>query len=536
MEDEAPGSDQIVRTLLASGIDVCFANPGTTEMCLVASFDKVKGFKCVLGLHENVVTGAADGYARMTNKAAMTLLHLGVGLTNGMANLHNAKRALSPMINVIGEMATWHIDMDPLLGMDIEGVASAVSGLVKSTKSSSRLVQDVAEAVAHTKSFSTSISRVATLVVPHNVQREPAWYNAEAIERIAATRAVKGALEAESTLFERELAVEEITCGGAGTARFLEESCQAFAAAPGRSKALFLGSLVLRDDGHLAIAARIAAHTGCALLCENAFARVDRGEGRPNITRLPYFPSDAKKELAKYSVVMFVGTRVPVAMFGYTDGISSLVDYKTQRIVEVEHTQDFPGVLQFLEKKLGACAATPEYTVLNRPAIPSGSLTGAKISAVLAALQPEGTILVDESLTSGGQYWDYSAGCPKFSHLTLTGGAIGIGPALSVGCAVACPERQSLWTQAREQLNVITVICANSKYQILKIENQKQSLPGDGLNGLALTDLGTPKIEWVQLAAGMGVDAVSVSTAEELATHLQAALDKKGPFLIEALC
>jgi len=535
----------MVRALLASGVKVCFANPGTTEMPLVASFDRVPGMRAVLGLHENVVTAAADGYARMTNAPACTLLHLGVGLANGLANLHNAKRALTPVVNIVGEMPTWHRPADALLAMDIEKVASAVSSLVVTCNHVQRITHDVGTAVKHARTKRVDGGSVVTMVVPHDTQRLDGAFDAQVIQQLLPAAPSAETMEA----VELEFKQEEAQCGASSRAD-VDEASAAFLRAT--KKLLFLGSAVCRDDASLQRAGRIAAATGCHLMCENAFARVDRGAGRPALRRLPYFPDDARKELAQYSVVVFVGCRVPVAMFGYDDNKreSQLVDFKKQSVFQLNDTQTFVGMLEYFEVKVGAASAACQATPPKTPSMPTGTLNAAKLCSAIAALQPEGSIIVDESLTSGGMYWDISAGCPPFSHLTLTGGAIGIGPPLSVGVAVACPDRQvinfqadgsamytmqALWTQQRENLNIITVICSNGTYNILKIEQMKQKLPQVGSAAASLTNLGQPAIDWVQLAGGCGVKASRATSVEEFSTMMTAALNSSGPYLIEAM-
>jgi thiamine pyrophosphate-dependent acetolactate synthase large subunit-like protein len=365
-------------------------------------------------------------------------------------------------------------------------------------------------------------------------------------------------------------------------------------------------------------AGRVCQKAGCVLLCENAFPRIDRGAGIPAATRVPYFPREAHKEMSKYKTIVFVGARVPVAMFGYADGISALVDEEAQNIITVD-THDPVGALRYLARIMdcGGKDALYDAPAIQRPKRPRGKLTADKMCAAIALFQPENAIIIDESLTSGTSYWRHSSACPPFSHLTLTGGAIGSGPPLAVGAAVACPNRrviniqadgsglyslqvkicvwwcrsgymrsilllpllnvcmyecmyvcmcassisneccfpyapcslllgsllhssrmeptQALWTQARERLPVVTIICANAVYNILKVEQQKQDLSTRRSNAQSLTNLGDPRMDWCHLAKGFGVDAARAETAEELMTLLAAALESDAPFLIEAM-
>lgn len=271
------------------------------------------------------------------------------------------------------------------------------------------------EAVQWCRKKRVNASRVVTMIVPHDTQRDAAHFNVTDMEQLG------GSLDAldigRPTLLE-ELKVEETLCGGSMRPE-LDEAAAALASAS--SKVMLLGTHVCVDEETLLRASRIASATGCTLMCENAFARVERGGGRAKIHRLAYFPADAQKELAKFQVVVVVGCRVPVAMFGYADGISHLVDYEKQKVFELNDTEDFAGVIEYLENKTAVSGVEPRLNPIARPKMPKGLLTGAKLSAAIAATQPEGAIIIDESLTSGGQYWDYSAGCPPFSHLTLTG-------------------------------------------------------------------------------------------------------------------
>eukprot|EP01065_Artemidia_motanka_P015809 TRINITY_DN1952_c1_g3_i2.p1 TRINITY_DN1952_c1_g3~~TRINITY_DN1952_c1_g3_i2.p1 ORF type:complete len:595 (+),score=103.45 TRINITY_DN1952_c1_g3_i2:140-1786(+) len=531
------GADAAVRTLVESGVTVMFANPGTTEMPVVESLDRVGGMRAVLCLHENTATGAADGYARMAGKPACTLLHLGVGLSNGIANLHNARRAGSPIVNIVGDMATWHQGADALLSMDIAGLAETVSCCVCAPCTSDDVARDTAKCVAASSDFRAGSSRVSTLILAHDCEREEVT---SADDEVAAPVAEHSG---SAPAFDRSAAVEQSVHCSHDAASAAVDAVRKF----GAKVCVLVGGGAAMSDG-LKQAARICKQTGAALFCENAFARVDRGAGLPEVQRLPYFPAEAKRALAPFEAVVCVGARVPVAMFGYEDGVSEVVCAEKQQIVTVD-THDPAGALKHIASELGA----PEYEIPRAAAVPQppkGRLTPQTLSQAIAAVQPEGAIIVDESLTSGGSYWSMSRGCPEFTHMTLTGGAIGSGPPMAAGCALACPDRrvinfqadgsglystQALWTQQREGLNVTTVICNNSKYQILKIEQEKQKLDQRGAAARSLTDLGTPAIDWVALAKGYGVSAERVQTAAELTDALKRSFSRSGPFLIEAV-
>ncbi len=513
------GAEILIKTALNAGIEVCFTNPGTTELPLVAAFDSIPGIRPVLGLFEGCCTGAADGYGRMADKPAMTLLHLGPGLAYGIANLHNARRAHTPVFNVIGEHATWHRPVDPPLAMDVEELADTVSGWQCSSASVASLSRDTADAIAAAQK-----GQVATLIVPNDSQ----WSQVS-----------------DETIFQPAISPADIDKDTiALAAKCLKQK---------QNSAIILGGRALRRRSLLA-AARIQFATGCDLLSETSPARMDRGIGFPLIKRIPYFPAKATGLLSQYQAVVLVGTREPVVFFGYQGGKSKLLT-EDQQITPIKAGQPFlPEALESLADALEAPirlnSKTRDSESLQRPDLPEGGLDATKACIVLAALQPENAVIVDESITSGGAYYVLAAKAPPFSWLTLTGGAIGQGMPCAVGAAIACPDRpvinlqadgsamycvQALWMQARESLNITTLICANRRYEILKLELARAGNASPGPMAQSLYDLAAPTLDWVRLSRGMGVPAVSVDTAEELAKELKAALNEPGPHLIEMI-
>ena len=537
------GACGVVRTLVAGGVEVMFANPGTTEMLVVDALDSVEGLRAILCLHETVCTGAADGYGRMAGKAACTLLHLGVGLANGSANLHNARRAGAPVVNLVGDMASWHVAKDPLLASDIEGLASFTGCFYRASGADpDGLSDDVADALVAVRDYRAGESRVATVALAHDATRDPLSKPWAPPELLATLEQPGGDVK---TLFERSIELHNERYGGNDAIPAHVKACGA--ALTTSNAALFVGGAGLCDEEALNACSAIAAATGCALVVENAFARVDRGGHRPRFVRVPYFPKDARTYLAKFETVVLVGARKPVAMFGYDDGVSDLVGLDGQQVLEID-AMDVPGALRYLAGTLGG-APPPPPPAAAAPKRPKGKLSAYKLCQALACTQPADAIVVDESLTSGGSYWDLSLSCAPFSHLTLTGGSIGIGPPLSVGCAVACPGRRvvdfqadgsglystpAFWTMAAERLDVTVLVCKNDVYQILKVEQQKQNLPTAKPNAKKLTNLSGPSVDWVALAKGYGLDATSVSTAEDLLAALEHSFATPGPYLIEA--
>jgi acetolactate synthase-1/2/3 large subunit len=508
------GAESLVETLVGSGVDVCFTNPGTSEMHFVAALDGNDRMRAVLGLFEGVVTGAADGYGRMAGKPACTLLHLGPGLANGLANLHNARRAATPIVNIVGEHAVAHRALDAPLTSDIVGFARPVSGWIETATHADRVAPLGAEAVRAARGHP---GRIATLILPADTAWEGPAVPAAPLP-LPAPAACDG---------DRVDAV----------ARLLRSS--------GRDTVLLLNGSATGATG-LAAAARIAAATGARIYGDTFLARLARGRGRLNIERLPYFAEQVEATLAGVRHLVLVGTKPPVSFFAYPGRPSELTPAgcEVHRLAHPE--EDGAAALDALAEALGAAAvAVPEAP---RPERPSGPLEPASIAQAIGHLMPEGTIVSDEAATSGFALPAATAGAPPHDWLALTGGAIGQGLPLAVGAAVACPDRrvlaleadgsgmytlQALWTMAREQLDVTVVVFANRKYAILQVEFGRVGA-NPGPKAMSMLDLSKPDLGWVELARGMGVEAARAETAEGFADLLAASLDKRGPFLIEA--
>ena len=461
------GAESLVRSLLASGVDTCFANPGTSEMHFVAALDKVAGMRCVLGLAETVVTGCADGYGRMAGKPAATLLHCGPGFANGIANVHNARRANTPMVNLIGDHAIYHRPFDSPLTADTAWGAGGV----------------VADALPVPMR-----DAVAPEVLTHLVQ----------------------------LLRRREPTV------------------------------MVLSGQALSEAGQQA-AHRIALATGVALRASAQVARMPRGRGRVPIDRIPYAIEGALKSLAGHQHVVLVGAKPPTAFFGYPGKPSLMSPPDAQMHVLARPDQDAVAALEWLADALGAPAWAGAPDTGPRPMVQRGAFNPDAFAITLAALLPDNAIVVEDAVTSGRSLFGHTFGAAANDWLQITGGAIGHGFPCATGAAVACPERktvclqsdgggmyalQSLWTQARERLNVVNVVFANRVYKILQGELLAVGAqPGPASN--ELFDLARPELNWVQLANGMGVEAVRVQTLEGFADAFAAACARPGPFLIE---
>jgi acetolactate synthase-1/2/3 large subunit len=510
------GAESLIHTAIDAGLEVCFANPGTTEMPLVRAFDDVPGIRPVLCLFEGVCAGAADGYGRMSGKPALTLLHLGPGFANGIAYFHDARRARSPIVNLIGEHATWHLGADAPLQTDIESLARPVSAWLRRNRSAEKLASDLADAIA---ASTRHPGQIATLIVPHDCQLE----------------AASGLVKISETPPLEEVSEDEIN-----HALSLLQS--------GEPAALLLGGHALRPRG-LRAAARIAAATGCKLLCETFPARLERAPNLPRAERLPYFPEQAIAMLAPYTTVILAGAKSPVSFFGYPGVPSHFITPQQKQHVLSWPEEDTVAALETLAGALNApLPPLPPHVPL--PARPSGRLTLETLAAAIACAQPENAIVMDEGNTSSAYYPALSRGAPAHSYLTQPGGAIGLGLPCATGVAIACPERpviniqadgsamytlQALWTQARESLNVTTIICNNRSYRILGVELRRAGVQQFGKAAHSLIGLTNPTLDWVQLAAGMGVPAVRVETADALVQQIERALHEAGPHLIEAM-
>jgi acetolactate synthase-1/2/3 large subunit len=512
------GARALLSTLVDAGVDVCFANPGTSEMHFVAALDDVPAMRGVLCLFEGVVTGAADGYGRIAGRPATTLLHLGPGLGNGLANLHNARRARTPVVNVVGDQATYHARYDAPLQSDIASIASAVSGWYRSTARADDVAVDAADAV---EAAMGPPGCVATLVLP----ADASWSES-------------------STGPCPPRPVGRRTVVPADTVEEVAKSLRS-----GERTALLLGGSALRADG-LEAASRVAVATGAALLGETFPANLERGAGIPAVERLAYFAEMAQAQLEGVRHLILVDTTRPVSFFAYPGKASDLVPEGCTVHTLARPGEDAAGALELLAEAIGAPADAAAPAPALRPDRPTGALTTESLAAAVGAVLPEGTIVVDEGNTSGLFISGATAGAPRHDWLTLTGGAIGIGLPMATGAAVAAPDRpvlclqadgsamytiQALWTHAREGLNVTTVVLSNRSYAILNIELHRVGADAGGPQARRLLDLTEPDLDFCALAQGMGVPARRAENADDLASALEAGFTEAGPSLIEVL-
>jgi acetolactate synthase I/II/III large subunit len=512
------GARALLSTLVDAGVDVCFANPGTSEMHFVAALDDVPAMRGVLCLFEGVVTGAADGYGRVAGRPAATLLHLGPGLGNGLANLHNASRARTPIVNIVGDHATYHARYDAPLQSDIASIAAPVSGWYRSTARADDVAGDAADAVAAALG---PPGCVATLVLP----ADASWSESH-------TGPCPPRPQGRASIVSPDT-IDEVAKALRGGGR----------------AALLLGGTALRAAG-LHTASRAAVTSGALLLGETFPANLERGAGIPAVDRLAYLAEMAQAQLDGVRHLVLVDAKSPVSFFAYPDKASDLVPPGCTVHTLVRPGEDAAGALAALAEALGAPVDAGVPAPAGRPDRPTGAVTTETLAAAVGATLPEGAIVVDEGNTSGLFVPGATAGAPRHDWLTLTGGAIGIGLPMAVGAAVAAPERpvlclqadgsamytlQALWTQAREGLNVTTLLLSNRSYAILNMELHRVGADAGGPLARRLLDLTDPELDFCDLARGMGVPARRVENAEDLVAALAAGFAEPGPTLVEVL-
>ena len=516
------GAESLLATLAANGVDLCFANPGTSEMHFVAALDRVAGVRCVLGLFEGVVTGAADGYYRMARKPAATLLHLGPGLGNGIANLHNAAKARSGIVNIVGDHAVAHAQFESPLRSDVEAIASPVSHWVKSSRNSLDVARDGAQAVAATRDG--ALGRIATLILPADTAWGPGGEPA-----MAPPPTAPAAPQAEAVLT---------------AARTLTEL--------GNRAVLLLGAGGVDEHAREAAAA-IAHKTGCRLLAEFYNARMPGGRGRMRVDRLPYAVDAAVEKLAGADCLVLAGAAEPIAFFAYPGKPIELKPQGCRTLVLAEARDDVAAALEALRDELGAAPVqieSPEHRLDVEALRNAGALTPDLIAAVLAAVLPENAIVVDEAVSTGRAFGPRFNSAAPHDWLAVMGGAIGFGLPAALGSAIGAPGRpvlalegdgaamytpQALWSIARESAPVVAVIFANRAYRILQGELKGVGAEVGGPKAEAMLRLDRPAIDWVALAQGLGVPGARVQTAGELVREVQRGFASSGPYVVEVV-
>ena len=487
-------------------------------MHFVAALDQYDKMRSILCLFEGCATGAADGYFRMKRTPASTLLHLGPGLANGLANLHNAKKASSGIVNIVGEHALDHIKLNAPLTSDIEGIARPVSHWVKTSKSSKDIAVDGAEAI---EMANVNPGQISTLILPGDT----AWNEGNAIQSIN--------LKNKYSTVSSNLIDEAVTA--------LREA---------KNPLILVGGSALEEKNLIKLA-KVADKIGCPMKTDWFNARLDKGAGRINSVRIPYVVDKAVEVLKDFDSIIIIGARRPVAFFAYPNKPGVLTQETTKFIELASLSDDITSVINELSDKVGISDNKPStVSEFKIPDIPSGPINPTSLGMVLGALIPENAIVVDESVTTGREFFYQTAGSHPHTWLNNCGGSIGFGMPVAIGAAVACPDKkvislegdgsamytvQSLWTMARENLDIVVLIFANQSYKILQGELTNVGVDNPGKSALEMLSLKDPSLDWVSVSKGMGVDAVRVDNLEDLVKNFKHGLKDKGPFLIEVM-
>ena len=509
------GGESLIRALLAGGVNTCFTNPGTSEIHLVAALDKIPEMRCVLGLFEGVVTGAADGYARMTGKPACTLLHLGPGIANGLANLHNASRAHAPIVSIVGQHPASHLQYDTPLKSDVEAIARPYSDWLRTSVDASRVGTDAIEAI---RAARTAPGQIATLVVPADV----AW--TESTGMVPSLSLTRPAMPSSNAIEQAAMILR------------LKQPT-----------AILLSGNALFGEG-LVVAGKIAAGTGARLLAPYPLVRLERGAGLPAVERVAYVLEQGIEQFKDIRQLILVGAAAPRAYFAYPNRDTAFTAPNCAIHKLAEANEDSVGALIALAESLSLHEQSAIVEREGRPQLPGGEITLLGLAAVVGALLPENAIVVDESMTSGRGLMAATKGASPHDWLGNTGGSIGIAMPMAVGAAVGCPDRrvlcltadgsgmytlQALWTMAREGLNVTTVVFANRSYAVLKREFSYLGVGEPGPRALEMFEIGRPDLDWVSMGKGMGVPSTRVASLQEFAEALRRGFEAEGPTLIE---
>ena len=511
------GAESLVKTMINAKINVCFTNPGTSEMHFVAALDKYPEMRSVLCLFEGGTTGAADGYYRMLNKPASTLLHLGPGLANGLANLHNAKKANSGVINVVGEHALEHIKLNAPLTSDIEGIASPVSHWVKTCKSSLNVGKHAAEAI---KESLNPPGKISTLILPGDT----AWNEGKTVKPLKNYEMGKIDQEKIKT-----------------TAEELKNA---------KNPMILVGGKAL-EENNLNLASKIASKFNCAIMTDFFNAKLERGAGRVKPIRIPYNVDRAVNLLKDIDKIILIGAREPVAFFAYPNKPGVLTSKSTKFINFVKIGENITEALEDLCEYINAKnIIANNISKSSFPTLQKGELNPSSIGSVLGNLIPENAIIVDESVSTGREFFPFTEGSKPHTWLSNCGGSIGFALPAATGASIACPDRkvialegdgsgmytlQSLWTIARENLNVTVLIFANQSYRILHGELHNVGVQNPGPSAINMLTLNNPSLDWVSLSKGMGIDAKKVHDTDQLYSVFKDALNLQGPFLIEVM-
>ncbi|HFD32141.1 MAG TPA: acetolactate synthase large subunit [Gammaproteobacteria bacterium] len=513
------GSENIIKALEKEGVEVCFTNPGTSELHLVEALGQSENIKSVLCLFEGVVTGAADGYARMSGKPAATLLHLGPGFANGIANMHNAQKANSPMVNLVGQHALTHLEHETPLHSDIMGLAKPVSGWVETIFSNNDIFPCMTEAIANTKK---PYNRISTVIIPADI----AWSKSKEIP-VGSSAYVPDSIDKDIVNIVADILLKA------------------------KHPVIFVNTTGL-DKACIDLIGKIQKKIGCRIFSELFVSRLTKGAGEVVVERIPFRQKEALKVFENVDEAILVGAHHPRTFFAYPGQSSSSMFMPDCRVTCLVGVDRFSyDVIKALVTELGADDLMPDLSPAKTLKCADGELTTEKVGQSIAALLPESAIISDDGITSTFNYWPLFVHAPRHDWLYTTGGAIGQGLPVAVGAAIAEPQRpviclsgdgsamytiQSLWTQVRENLNIVNIIYSNRSYKILNTELTLIGIDDIGETGKQMLDLSKPNLNFVDMASSMGMSAICVSNMEAFNNAMKQAIQSDRPNLIEVLC
>jgi len=513
------GAQAFFKVLLDGGVDTIFGCPGTSEMQIIQELGQTN-VHAVLGLQENVVTGMAHGYGVMTGKPSLSLLHVACGISNGLANMHNGRRAGAPMVVFAGGVAANHEVNNPEHQMLLrpQQIAAAATDWQREALTSDLLADCAAEAL---QVANTGYGKVAMVFGP----AQTFWEEATILED-----------QTRPPIPPRRVS--------ASTIKEIAESIQS-----GKKTCLLLGGHALREEA-LEVAGRISAATGAELWQDYIVARLQRGAGRVPVKRIPYVVEAGVEALKDFEQIVLVGNQIPIPTFSYKGKPLTKVPegcaIKTLGTTECDLLQ----ALTDLADAVNAPAKAPVHQDRAKGVAPTGVLNEAAICQSIVAAMPDNVIVVDEGNMESFNFPELTAGAAPHDFMQApTGGAIGAGASVAIGASVAAPDRKvvclegdfslnlnimSLWTMAKQNSNICLVIMNNGGSQALRMELARVR-PGDetdkALDMLLIRD---PEIDYVKIAEGNGLSATRATTAEEFHQQFVAAMKKKGPHVIDA--
>lgn len=518
--DLVNGAEALVATLEACGVTACFANPGTTELEIVAALDRSAGIRSVPVLFEGVAVGAADGFGRMSGIPGAALLHTGAGFPNGLSAVLNAAKASSPSIAIVGDHPLAIREWNHVIasGVDIERVAAPYAKWVRRSRLTT-VGQDAADAFA---AACSAPGGPATLVVPSDV----AWSAGAEPGRPSAAQK-PSPVSAEAVL----------------------QAAYALRL-PGEAALVLHGEATV-DPAALRAAADIAATTGCRVMARAS--RIVRGPDFLPVEFLPYSPMLAIEALKGIRHLVLVGAHPPIMPWTYPDRSAPMMADPECRIWTLARPEEnVVDALTTLAAEIGGdrSRAAPQPAPGMAPVPASGTVTPDALAQSIAALIPENAIVIDESVTTGRSFYQVSAASRPHDWLRNLGGALGYGQPVAIGSAIACPDRkvivlqgdgaamytpQSLWTIAHEGLNVLVVIFANRSYEVLRVDMRLRHQNVDGAVNHALTDLGTPAIDWAGLARSLGIRSARLDSMQAFNEAFAREAQTAEPALLEVI-